>query len=225
MKKCIAAIHHKNLLRSSCFQILSLSSAGSALESSAGSCLPAANLGAAQSSAEGRPTFSGASFMKIKAKAPAMTAMMPGPIMPARQPKLAARVPASNGMRKPPMLWDAFQLLHHLPRLRAGNQLTSILLHGVAPQPWNSPLSNQMNVKIGTELAVEKAMLRTPVIIKPREKIKTGEPSTSDKMPDRNLEFMYAKGNKELMAPSCTMLRPRSLRMARPTYVKESRVK
>jgi len=78
---------------------------------------------------------------------------------------------------------------------------------------------------MGTVFAVEKAMFSTPVHIKPNEKIKTGEPNRSDKMPERNFEFMYASGNKELIAPSCTMLRPKSLRIAKPTYVNESRVK
>jgi len=61
--------------------------------------------------------------------------------------------------------------------------------------------------------------------MRPKEKIKTGEPKTSDKTPERNLEFMYANGNKELIAPNCTILKPKSLRIAKPTYVKERRVK
>jgi len=95
----------------------------------------------------------------------------------------------------------------------------------MAPQPWKRPFKSQINVKMGTVFAVEKAMFRTPVHMSPREKIKTGEPNRSDKTPERNLEFMYARGNRELIVPNCTMLRPKSLRMARPTYVKESRVK
>ena len=217
---------HRNLFRSNCFQMVSPSSSSVSTTSLASfSAFVEANLGAAHSSAEGKPTFSGESFMKIRAKAPAPKAMTPGPSIPARQLYRAAKPPANRGIRNPPMLWDAFQLLHHFPRLLAGNQFTSILLQGVAPQPWNRPFKSQIKVKMGTVLAVEKAMFRTPVHMRPKEKIKTGEPSKSDKTPERNFEFMYARGNKELIVPNCTMLKPKSLRIARPTYVNESRVK
>mmetsp|Transcript_19924 Transcript_19924/g.37481 ORF Transcript_19924/g.37481 Transcript_19924/m.37481 type:complete len:216 (+) Transcript_19924:655-1302(+) len=215
MEKCMAAMHQRNLFRSN--RVHTFSSVSSTGSGSLEAWSEDANLGAAQSSAEGKPTFSGESFMVTSARKPVTTAMMPGPSMPARQLNLAARPPARSGMRKPPMLWDAFQLLHHLPRLRAGNQLTSILLHGVAPHPWKRPFSTQIRVKSGTVLAVEKAMFRMPVRISPKEKMRTGDPNKSDKTPDKNLEFMYAKGNKELIVPNWTMLRPRSRRMARPT--------
>ena len=56
-----------------------------------------------------------------------------------------------------------------------------------------------MVVNSGTVLAAEKAMLSTPVHMRPSEKMSTGEPRRSDKTPLRNLEFLTGNGRKRLV--------------------------
>jgi len=115
------------------------------------------------------------------------------------------------------MFVEAFQVLHHRPRVTVGYQFTSILPHGVPPQPWTSPFKIHQNVNHGTVLPIVKPMLHTPVSIMPSEKMSTGDPRTSARTPAINFEFMYARGKIELNAPSCKMLKPNSFRMAGPT--------
>mmetsp|Transcript_35722 Transcript_35722/g.107939 ORF Transcript_35722/g.107939 Transcript_35722/m.107939 type:complete len:238 (+) Transcript_35722:193-906(+) len=228
-KKCMAAMHHRNLffnIRSHVDSFSSESSSGAALSAPAAwAAAPSRSLAAWCSSAEGKPSFSGESLMTHRVRALMASAMTPGTRMPHRQPKDAATLPARSGMQKPPMLLEAFQPLHHLPRVTAGNQFTSIFPHGVPPQPWKRPLATQKNVNQGTVLPIEKPMLHKPVSIIPREKISTGDPRRSDKTPAMNLEFMYAKGKMELTAPNCNMLKPRSFLMIGPTNENDKRVK
>merc|ERR1719444_99269 len=114
----------------------------------------------------------------------------PGACMPQRQPYCAATAPASVGMRKPPMLAEAFQLDHHVPRVAEGNQATNILPQGLPPQPWKKPLATQKTVNHGMELPMENAMFIKPVTTMPIPKMSTGEPKRSDRSPAMNFEFM-----------------------------------
>eukprot|EP00404_Azadinium_spinosum_P040363 CAMPEP_0180692098 /NCGR_PEP_ID=MMETSP1038_2-20121128/634_1 /TAXON_ID=632150 /ORGANISM="Azadinium spinosum, Strain 3D9" /LENGTH=124 /DNA_ID=CAMNT_0022723227 /DNA_START=497 /DNA_END=868 /DNA_ORIENTATION=+ len=106
------AMHQRNRLVSKIFHTGFLSSSStsssmvSALVPSGGGA--AAGEAPANSSAEGKPNFSGASFMTNKHTKPVTIAMHPGTIMPNRQLYVAAKPPAIKGMKKPPKLWDAF---------------------------------------------------------------------------------------------------------------------
>mmetsp|Transcript_53963 Transcript_53963/g.151671 ORF Transcript_53963/g.151671 Transcript_53963/m.151671 type:complete len:244 (+) Transcript_53963:581-1312(+) len=233
-KKCMAAMHQRNLFpNSTCIvDCFSPDSSAGALgfassppsASSSGSGSPPRARRAWWASAVGRPIFSGESRMRGRQSAPMAMAMRPGTRMPQRQPKVAATRPAISGMRKPPILLDAFQPLHHLPRVTVGNQFTSNFPHGEPPQPWKRPLATQKNVNQGTELPKDKPMLHRPVSIMPSEKIIEGEPRRSERTPAMNFEFMYARGKIELTAPNCSMLRPKLCLMAGPTKEKDKRV-